>query len=116
MMQDGLIFKKIINKKIPAHIVYQDHKVTAFKDIQPKAPVHILIVPNIFIATANEINKNNKYILAHMFYIAVKIAKKEKISKEGYKIMINCNKNGGQEINYLHMHLLGGIRLKFLHE
>ncbi|QCI23889.1 histidine triad nucleotide-binding protein [Buchnera aphidicola (Macrosiphoniella sanborni)] len=114
-MEDGVIFKKIINNKISANIVYQDHKVTAFTDIKPKAPVHILIVPNCFIASSNEINKNNKYILAHMFYIAVKIAKKEKISQTGYKIIINCNKNGGQEINYLHMHLLGGEKLKFLY-
>ena len=114
-MQDGLIFQKIIHKKISANIVYQDKKVTAFKDIQPKAPVHILIIPNDFIKSSNEINKKNKHILGHMFYIAVQIAKKEKISQEGYKIIINCNKNGGQEINYLHMHLLGGEKLKFLY-
>lgn len=110
-MQDCAIFKNIIKKKIPANIVYQDEKITAFKDIKPKAPVHILIIPNIFIASSNDINKKNKSIIAHMFYIAIKIAKKKKISKDGYRIIINCNKNGGQEINYLHMHLLGGKKL-----
>ncbi|QCI17751.1 histidine triad nucleotide-binding protein [Buchnera aphidicola (Acyrthosiphon lactucae)] len=111
-MQNNLIFENIIKKKIPAQIIYQDEKVTAFKDINPKAPVHILIVPNFFIASSNDINKKNKSILGHMFYIAVDIAKQKKISKEGYRIIINCNKNGGQEINYLHMHLLGGKKLK----
>lgn len=114
-MKDGLIFKKIINKETSANIIYEDNIVTAFKDIKPKASVHILIIPNVFIASSNEINKENKHILAHMFYIAVKIAKKINISEEGYKIIINCNKNGGQEINYLHMHLLGGEKLKCLY-
>jgi len=112
IMQNQLIFENIIKKKIPANIVYQDEKITAFKDIQPKAPIHILIVPNFFMASLNDINKENKWIMAHMFYIAVKIAKKNKINEEGYRIIINCNKNGGQEINYLHMHLLGGEKLK----
>ncbi|QCI20493.1 histidine triad nucleotide-binding protein [Buchnera aphidicola (Brachycaudus cardui)] len=114
-MNNESIFQDIINKKIQTNIVYQDTIITAFEDINPKAPVHILIVPNIFIKSSNEINKKNKYILAHMFYIAVKIAKKQKISREGYKIIINCNKNGGQEINYLHMHLLGGKELRSLY-
>lgn len=113
-MQNSSIFKDIINKKIPASIVYQDEQVTAFKDIHPKAPVHILIIPNIFIASSNDINEKNKNVLAHMFFIAVNIAKDKKISQEGYKIIINCNKNGGQEINYLHMHLLGGKKMNSL--
>ncbi|WAI11556.1 MAG: histidine triad nucleotide-binding protein [Buchnera aphidicola (Macrosiphum albifrons)] len=111
-MQNYLIFKNIIEKKTPANIIYQDETITAFKDIQPKAPVHILIVPNFFMASSNDINKKNKWVIAHMFDITVRIAKKEKISQEGYRIVINCNKNGGQEINYLHMHLLGGAKLK----
>ena len=113
-MQDHKIFQKIINKTISANIVYQDEIVTAFEDKKPKAPIHILIIPNFFIASSNDINKDNKNIIAHMFYIAVKISKKKKISQEGYRIIINCNKNGGQEINYLHMHLLGGKKLKEL--
>lgn len=114
-MNNHLIFQKIINKEIPSHIVHQDEIVTAFADIHPKAPVHILIIPNCFIKTANDINKNNKNIIAHMFYVAVKIAKAKKISKDGYKIIVNCNKHGGQEINYLHMHLLGGTQLNTLY-
>ncbi|WP_422667273.1 HIT domain-containing protein [Buchnera aphidicola] len=110
-MKNYIIFKKIINKTIPADIVYQDKIVTAFKDINPQAPIHILIIPNIFIISINEINENNSYIIEHMFRISLKIAKKENISQDGYRIVINCNKNGGQEINYLHMHLLGGKKL-----
>ncbi|QNS02035.1 MAG: HIT domain-containing protein [Buchnera aphidicola (Pentalonia nigronervosa)] len=110
-MQNHTIFQDIINKKIPADIVYQDRIITAFKDIKPKAPIHILIVPNIFIKSLNKIDKSNKHVLEHMIYTAIKIAKSAKISQDGYKIIINCNKNGGQEINYLHMHLLGGEKL-----
>jgi len=115
MKNKDVIFKKIIQKEIPAEIIYEDQIVTAFKDINPKAPVHILIIPNIFIKTSNDINKKNKEIFAHMFYIAVEIAKQKKISEDGYKIIVNCNKNGGQEINYLHMHLLGGKKLNSLY-
>lgn len=113
-MSNHSIFKKIIEKKTPANIIYQDKIITAFEDIKPKAPVHILIIPNIFIASSNDINKKNKDILGHMFYIAVHIAKQKNISKGGYRILINCNKNAGQEINYLHMHLLGGKKLNAL--
>ncbi|ADP66749.1 purine nucleoside phosphoramidase (YcfF) [Buchnera aphidicola str. TLW03 (Acyrthosiphon pisum)] len=77
-MQDNSIFKNIIQRKIPANIVYQDKKITAFEDIKPKAPVHILIIPNFFISSSNDINKKNKWIMSHMFYIAVKIAKQKK--------------------------------------
>jgi len=110
-MLDNSIFEKIIQKKVPANIIYQDENITAFEDIKPKAPVHILIVPNFFIPSSNDVNNENKHILADMFYVAVNIAKQKKISQEGYRIIINCNKNGGQEINYLHMHLLGGKKL-----
>ncbi|QCI24992.1 histidine triad nucleotide-binding protein [Buchnera aphidicola (Rhopalosiphum padi)] len=115
MKNKHLIFKKIINKETSTKIVYQDEIVTAFEDISPKAPIHILIIPNTFIKTSNDINEKNKNIFAHMFYIAVKVAKDKKISEDGYKIIINCNKNGGQEINYLHMHLVGGEKLKALY-
>ncbi|QCI22216.1 histidine triad nucleotide-binding protein [Buchnera aphidicola] len=113
-MSNSSIFKQIVEKKISANIIYEDKKITAFEDIKPKAPVHILIIPNIFIASLNDINKKNKDILGHMFYIAVNIAKEKKISKEGYRIVVNCNKNAGQEIEYLHMHLLGGKKLSVL--
>ncbi|MBZ2279685.1 MAG: HIT domain-containing protein [Buchnera aphidicola] len=112
-MKSGIIFQKIINREISSDIIYQDDIVTAFTDIQPKAKVHILIVPNLYIISSNDINNKNKNIIGHMFYIAVKIAKLKKINQNGYRIIVNCNKDSGQEINYLHMHLLGGEKLKY---
>ncbi|WDI79076.1 HIT domain-containing protein [Candidatus Purcelliella pentastirinorum] len=106
------IFNKIINHKIKSNILYQDNIVTAFKDINPKAPIHILIVSNKLIPTINELkNEKDKIIIGHMIIIAVKLAKKQKIEKSGYRLIINCNKNAGQEIYHLHIHLLGGKKL-----
>lgn len=111
-MNKNTIFHKIIKKEILADIVYQDKLVTAFHDIKPKYPVHILIIPNIFISTINNIKKKHRKLLGHMFFIASKIAFEKKISENGYRIVINCNQYAGQEIFYLHMHLIGGCMLK----
>lgn len=111
-MKNKKIFQNIINKKTQSKIIFQDKKITAFHDISPKAKIHILIVPNIFIKNLNNINKKNLNILSYMLYKSIKIAKQEKIHKSGYRIIINCNKDGGQEIPYLHIHLLGGEKLK----
>ncbi|QJC32777.1 histidine triad nucleotide-binding protein [Enterobacteriaceae endosymbiont of Donacia semicuprea] len=102
------IFQKILSRKIITNIIYQDNLVTAFNDIKPESPVHILIIPNNFIATLNDIKKNDELILGRMLFIASKIAKKKNIDKKGYRIVINCNEHGCQTIFYLHMHLLGG--------
>ncbi|NIG99309.1 MAG: HIT domain-containing protein [Buchnera aphidicola (Periphyllus acericola)] len=106
------IFQKIIKKKISAEIIYQDKKITAFNDISPRAPIHIIIIPNNFIKNINYIDKKNLNILSYMMYKSIKIAKNKKIHKSGYRIVINCNKNGGQTIPYLHIHLLGGKKLQ----
>ncbi|CAL4321980.1 Purine nucleoside phosphoramidase [Buchnera aphidicola (Chaitophorus sp. 3695)] len=111
-MTNKKIFQNIINKKTQSKIVFQDKKITAFHDISPKAKIHILIIPNKFIKNLNHINKENLNILTYMLYKSIKIAKQEKINKSGYRIVINCNKNGGQKISYLHLHLLGGEKLK----
>ncbi|XBC44179.1 MAG: histidine triad nucleotide-binding protein [Buchnera aphidicola (Schlechtendalia peitan)] len=110
-MKNTKIFTKIIEDNDPSIIIYKDKDVTAFHDINPIAPVHILIVSNRFIKSTNEINENNKYILGHMVYISSILAKKIKIDKKGYRLIINCNEHGGQEIFHLHMHLLGGKKL-----
>ena len=102
------LFTKIINGEIPADIVYQDEQVTAFRDIAPQAPVHILIVPAKEIATVNDITPEDEQLIGHMFTVAGKIAEKEGVAQDGYRLMINCNKHGGQEIFHLHMHLFGG--------
>jgi len=107
-MAEETIFSKIIRRKIPADIVYQDDLVTAFRDIKPLAPTHILIVPNHLIPTANDVTSEDEAALGRLFTVAAKIAKDAGIAKDGYRLIINCNKNGGQEVFHLHMHLLGG--------
>ncbi|MCR3754774.1 MAG: purine nucleoside phosphoramidase [Candidatus Westeberhardia cardiocondylae] len=101
-------FRKIICHKIPSNIIYQDDLFTAFEDKKPKAPVHIIIVTNIIIPTVNDINRNHEPMLGKFFTIAAKIAIQKKIAKDGYRLVVNCNKHGGQEIYHLHMHLIGG--------
>lgn len=102
------IFTKIINRDIPASIVFENDKVIAFKDINPQAPVHILVVPKKEIPTLNDItSEDSEYIIA--MYLAIKeITKELNISEDGYRIITNCNSHGGQEVFHLHFHLLGG--------
>ena len=102
------IFSKIIKREIPADIVYQDDLVTAFRDINPQAPTHILIVPNKVIPTVNDVTAEDEATLGHLFVVAAKLAEEEKIAKSGYRLLVNCNRDGGQEVFHLHMHLLGG--------
>lgn len=102
------LFTKIINGEIPSDIVYQDEQVTAFRDIAPQAPVHILIIPSKEIPTVNDIDPEDEQLIGHMFTVARKIAEKEGVAQDGYRLLINCNKHGGQEIFHLHMHLFGG--------
>ena len=104
----GTIFTKIIQKEIPADIVYQDDHVTAFRDINPQAPVHILIVPNREIPTVNDIEAGDEILVGKMFTAAKKIAADEGVAENGYRLLINCNRDGGQEVFHLHMHLFGG--------
>ena len=102
------IFSKIVQGEIPADIVYQDDQVTAFKDIQPQAPVHILIIPNKEIPTVNDLTPADEQLVGHLFTVAAKIAKDQGVAQDGYRLMINCNRHGGQEVFHLHMHLFGG--------
>lgn len=102
------IFSKIIRKEIPAAIVYQDELVTAFRDIAPQAPTHILIVPNKFIPTLNHLTSDDEAAMGRLFTVAAKIAKEEGIAENGYRLIMNCNQHGGQEVFHIHLHLLGG--------
>ncbi|MGD8709064.1 MAG: HIT domain-containing protein [Ectothiorhodospiraceae bacterium] len=101
-------FEKIVNGEIPADIVYQDDRVTAFRDISPKAPTHILIVPNKVIPTVNDIADDDEALVGHLFVVARDLAKQEGIAEDGYRLLINVNRHGGQEVYHLHMHLMGG--------
>jgi histidine triad (HIT) family protein len=105
------IFSKIISGEAPAAIVYQDDLVTAFRDINPAAPVHILIVPNKGIPTVNDLQAEDEPVAGRMLLAAAKIAAQEGIAESGYRLIINCNQDGGQEVYHLHMHLMGGRRM-----
>ena len=105
------IFAKIIAREIPADIVYEDDLVLAFRDIAPQAPVHILIIPKREIATANDVSPQDEAALGRLLLAAAKIAQDEGIAQDGYRLIVNCNEHGGQEVFHLHMHLLGGRNL-----
>jgi histidine triad (HIT) family protein len=102
------LFEKIIAGDLPAKIVFRDERVTAFQDIRPAAPVHILIVPNKAIPTANDIADEDEALIGHMFIVARDLARSQGIAADGYRLIINCNAHGGQEVYHLHVHLLGG--------
>ncbi len=105
------IFSKIIKGELPADIVYQDDLVTAFRDLYPAAPVHILIVSNKEIATADELVESDEVLAGRMILVAAKLARQEGIARSGYRLIVNCNRDGGQEIFHLHLHLIGGKML-----
>lgn len=105
------IFSKIIAKEIPADIVYEDELVLAFRDIAPSAPVHILIIPKSEIATVNDVTAADEAALGRLFTVAARIAEDEGIAQDGYRLIVNCNAHGGQEVFHLHMHLVGGRSL-----
>ena len=107
------IFDKIINKEIPADIVYETDNVLAFKDLNPVAPVHILIIPKQRISTINEIDESDSKILSELFLTVKIIAKKMNIDKNGYRVVINCNDDGGQTVYHLHLHLIAGRKLNW---
>ncbi len=107
-MAEETIFSKIIRKEIPADIVYQDDLVTAFRDINPRAPTHILIIPNHLIPTVDDVVPEDEQALGRLFTAASKIAREEGIAEDGYRLIVNCRRHGGQEVYHLHMHLLGG--------
>ena len=102
------IFKKIIDGEIPADFVHQDEHAVAFRDINPQAPTHILIVPRKEIPTVNDIGPEDEQLIGHLFVIAADIARNEGIADDGYRLMFNCNRHGGQEVYHLHLHLIGG--------
>jgi histidine triad (HIT) family protein len=106
------IFSKIIRKEIPAQIVFESDTVLAFKDINPKAPVHVLIIPKIEIPTVRDIvGVEHASLLGDLFDAANQIAKDLKIAEDGFRLVINCGDNGGQDVYHLHMHLLGGRKM-----
>ncbi|HKJ92267.1 MAG TPA: histidine triad nucleotide-binding protein [Longimicrobiales bacterium] len=102
------IFGKIVRGEMDADIVYRDDRATAFRDINPQAPTHVLIVPNEPIPTVNDVEESQEALLGHLFTVARRIAEQEGIAADGYRLLVNCGRNGGQEVFHLHVHLLGG--------
>ena len=113
MNQTDCIFCKIVAGEIPSSQVYADDLVTAFRDINPSAPTHVLIVPNRHIASVNELKTEDESLVGHLFTIAQQIAAQEGIDASGYRLIINSGPDGGQEIFHLHLHLLGGQRMRY---
>jgi histidine triad (HIT) family protein len=105
------IFCKIASGDIPGDVVYQDDRVIAVNDIDPKAPVHILIMPKKHIPSLNEIDDSNKDIMAHILTVAANLAKAKGVAEKGYRIVNNCGVQGGQSVEHIHFHLLGGRSL-----
>jgi histidine triad (HIT) family protein len=107
------LFCRIVAKNIPADILYEDDQVVAFRDINPQAPTHILIIPRQHIATLNAIESEHDSLLGHMVLTAKKLAAQEGISENGYRLIMNCNDDGGQTVFHIHMHVVGGRRLSW---
>ena len=105
------LFCKIINREIPADIVYEDDTVLAFKDISPQAPCHILIIPKVHISTINDIEPSHQDTLGYMILTAKKIGADMGISESGYRLIMNCNEDGGQTVFHIHLHILGGKKM-----
>lgn len=105
------LFCKIAKGEINSDVIYEDDKLIAFNDIHPKAPHHVLIIPRKHIATLNDVENNDTELLGSIVQTAKNIAKKLGIAEQGYRILMNCNKEGGQEVYHLHLHLIGGRKM-----
>ena len=105
------VFCKIVAGEIPSDILYQDDEVIAFHDINPQAPVHLLIIPKAHIASLTELTESQSPLMGHMVSVANQLAEKEGVSESGYRLVVNCGEQGGQLVPHLHMHLLGGREL-----
>ncbi len=106
------VFARIIDRSIPADIVYEDDRVVAFRDIHPRAPVHILVVPREPIATLNDADVSHEALLGHMMLTAARVAREAGLEK-GYRLVMNCREHGGQTVWHLHLHVLGGRPMKW---
>ena len=109
-MQD-CIFCKIIKKEIPSNIVYEDNDIIAFHDIHPATPIHILVIPKKHIPSLVELTKEDEVLVGKIYGVINQIAKEQGVLEKGYRVIVNCGKDGGQEVGHLHFHLLAGTKL-----
>jgi len=107
------IFCKIAAGDIPAELVYEDDLVVGFRDLNPQAPTHVLLIPRRHIATINDLQPEDEAIIGRLYSAAAKVAEQEGIAEQGYRTLINCNDDGGQTVFHVHLHLLGGRRLSW---
>jgi histidine triad (HIT) family protein len=107
------LFCRIVDKEIPAEIVFESNKLLAFMDVDPQAPVHILIIPKEHITTTNDLSNEHKELIGDILLTAKRLASEYDIAENGYRTVFNCNKNGGQAVYHIHLHLLGGRQMKW---
>ena len=112
-MPESCVFCKIVSNEVKATIVYQDDQVTAFRDTHPVAPTHILIVPNKHIESVGTLEAEDEQLMGHIFTVARKLADEEGISSGGFRLITNSGANGGQTVFHLHVHLIGGQRMRY---
>ena len=113
-MSADCLFCKIAKKEIPAEIVFEDDLVISFRDINPQAPTHVLTVPKKHITTPNDAETSDQSLLGHMMLTSIKLATELGIDESGYRLIMNCNKEGGQTVFHIHLHLMGGRQLTVL--
>ena len=113
MEKKECLFCKIIKKEIPSEMLYEDDKVIVIKDISPQAPIHVIIITKQHIADLNCLKQDESEIISHIFMVAKKIAQTLGIAEHGYRIVSNCGEQGGQTVQHIHFHLLGGRMLKW---
>ena len=110
-MEENCIFCKIVKGEIPSNKVYEDEEILAFTDLNPIAPVHVLVIPKKHISSLVDLKKEDELLIGKIYSTINKIAEKENILNKGYRVIVNCGEDGGQEVKHLHFHLLGGTKL-----
>lgn len=108
---EDCIFCKIIKREIPSNIVYEDDEVIAFEDISPATPIHILVIPKKHISSLVELEKEDELLIGKIYSVINEIAEKQGVKEKGYRVIVNCGKDGGQSVGHLHFHLLAGTQL-----
>ncbi len=102
------IFSKIIRKEIPAQVVYEDEQCLAFHDVAPQAPVHVLVIPKKPIESLEQLTAEDAPLVGHLWQVIQRVARQERIAESGYRVVVNCGAQGGQTVDHLHFHILGG--------
>lgn len=108
---EDCIFCKIIKREIPSSIVYEDSEIIAFRDVNPQAPIHILVIPKKHISFLVDLKEEDEAVVGKIYTVINKIAEQEGIDKKGFRVIVNCGEDGGQEVKHLHFHILGGKKL-----